>query len=61
MVDFLFVIIELSFAIPYSWDVISGNLSKKSAFFERKSHFEHKFHTEWAVAYQPLGGVRKLE
>ena len=31
--DFLFVIIELFFAISYGWDVISGNLAK-SAFFE---------------------------
>ena len=34
VVDFIFVIIELFFAISYGWDVISGNLLK-SAFFRK--------------------------
>jgi len=33
VVDFLFVIIKLVFAISYGWDVTSGNVSK-SVFFE---------------------------
>ena len=33
VVDFIFVLIELFFAISYGWDVMSGNLLK-SAFFE---------------------------
>ena len=47
VVDFLFVIIELYFAISYGWDVIRGNLYE-SAFFEEVGHFERKFHTEGA-------------
>ena len=33
VVDFIFVVIELFFAISYGWDVMSGNLSK-SPFLE---------------------------
>ena len=38
------------FAISYSCDVISGNLSK-SAFFEGVGHFECKLQTEWDVTH----------
>jgi len=41
MVDFVFVITDF-FAIYYSGDVISGNLSKL-AFFEGVGHFEARF------------------
>ena len=47
MINFLFVIIKLFFAVSYGLDVISGNLSK-SALFEGVSQFERKFQTEGA-------------
>jgi len=36
VVDFLFVIIELFFAISYGSDIISGNMSKGVGHFEAK-------------------------
>jgi len=52
VVDFLFVVIE-RFHCLFSWNVISGNLSK-SAFVEGVAHFERKFQTEGGVVHQPL-------
>ena len=60
VVDFIFVVIELFFAISYGWDVMSGNRSK-SAFFEGGGSF-------WAQISEGRGhrppttdGVRKLD
>ena len=47
VVDFIFVVIELFFAISYGWDVMSENRSK-SAFFEGVGHFERRFQREGA-------------
>ena len=53
MVDFLFVIIELCFAISYGWDVISGNMSKSMS-LKGVGHFERKFETKGGITHQPL-------
>ena len=52
MVDFLFVIIELS-SLSLTAETLNGNISK-SAFFEVVGHFERKFQTEGGVSLQPL-------
>ena len=50
MVDFIFVVIKLFFAISYGWDIMSGNLCSAKGV----GHCERRFQREGGVAHQPL-------